>query len=276
MRWTTTKNGICFLVLVLTVGLSVAGWAAQAAADLPAKLGLTAVEAREGVLETLMSGSPYNDAAFRAFKALPPSGRAAVVRSGLAWIKAYVQSAEFKTAYANARAQEKPTPPEGLDSADEMMKKQQAEFAKQVAEMRKNMAGLDAETRKTMEEAIKQMEAQMAAMQKDPDQMAAMRQGVEMQRQADKERYAEQVKVWEENYPADPRLLIRKRIEEFLELSADVNFEAKLVPSGSRMRFADDEYEDKPPDWKVCFRAGKEATMAAREFAQAWLAELAK
>ncbi len=276
MRRTVTKIGSFLGLLVLTAGLSAAGRAYQAAADIPAKLGLTAAEAKEGVLETLMSGRPYNDAAFRAFKILPPSGRAAVVRGGLAWIKAYVQTAEFKTAFANARALEKPEPPDGLASADEMMKKQKAEFAKQVAEMRKNMAGLDAETRKTMEEAIKQMEAQMAAMEKDPAQMAAMRQGVEMQSQADKERYAEQVKVWEENYPADLRLLIRKRIEEFLELSADVNFEAKLVSSGSRMRFADDEYEDKPSDWKICFRAGKEATMAAREFAKAWLAELSQ
>ena len=232
--------------------------------------------AKEGALDTLLSGSAYNDAAFKAFKALPPSGRAAVVKSGLAWIKAYTQSAEFKAAYAKAREEEKPEPPEAVPSADETLKKQKAEFEKQVAEMRKNMAGLDAETRKTMEEAIKQMQAQMTAMEKDPEQKETMRQMVEMQKEMNKDQYAEQLKVWEENYPADPRLLIKKRIEEFMEMSADLEYSAKLVPSGSVMRFADEEYEGKPSAWKLCFRAGKEATEAAREFARAWLVELGK
>ncbi len=207
-------------VLVLVMGLSAAFGAIQSGSDALTKLGLTPAAAKDGALDTLLSGSAYNDAAFKAFKALPPSGRAAVVKSGLGWIKAYTQSAEFKAAYAKAREEEKPEPPEAVPSADETLKKQKAEFEKQVAEMRKNMAGLDAETRKTMEEAIKQMQAQMTAMEKDPGQKETMRQMVEMQREMNKNQYAEQLKVWEENYPADPRLLIKKRIEEFMEMSA--------------------------------------------------------
>jgi hypothetical protein len=138
--------------------------------------------------------------------------------------------------------------------------------------MRKALPGMDPETRKAMEEAIKEMEAQMAEMGKDPEQMAMMREMMEMQNTEDRERHEEQVREWEENFPADPRILIRNRIREFLETSADVDFSAKLVRSGSVMRFADSEYEEKSPDWKLCFRAGKEAVEAAREFAQSWLA----
>ena len=33
-------------------------------------------------------------------------------------------------------------------------------------------------------------------------------------------------------------------------------------------------YERKPGQWKMCYRAGKEATAAARAAVQAWLKEL--
>jgi hypothetical protein len=42
------------------------------------------------------------------------------------------------------------------------------------------------------------------------------------------------------------------------------------------MRFANEDYEGKPAEWKICFRAGKEATEAARAFARSWLTELEK
>ena len=138
------------------------------------------------------------------------------------------------------------------------------------------MAALDAETRKTMEAGIQQMRAQMEAMEKDPQQKELMRQMTEMARAEDKKRYEEQLKAWEEKFPAEPRVLIKKRINDFLAASADVDFSAKLLPRGDKMVFANEEYEQKPPEWKVCFRAGKEATEAARAFAKAWLAELEK
>jgi hypothetical protein len=39
--------------------------------------------------------------------------------------------------------------------------------------------------------------------------------------------------------------------------------------------FADPAVEAKPSEWKMCFRAGKPATEAARAFAQKWLNDLA-
>jgi flagellar biosynthesis GTPase FlhF len=263
-------------VFALALVLAVGAGAFQAGSEIFAKLGLTPASAHEGVLDALVGGQAYNDAAFRAFKALAPSARAAVVRGGLGWIKTHVNTAEFKASYARYREEQKPRPSEPVAQADEQMKAQKAELEKNIAEMRKNMAGMDAETRKSLEEAVKQMQAQFEAMAKNPEQMAMMQQGVEMQREENKKQYAEQLSVWEEQYPADPRFLIKTRINEFLETSADVDYAAKLVKSGSKMRFADEAYEEKSAEWKICFRAGREATEAAREFARAWLAELVK
>ncbi|HNQ80241.1 MAG: hypothetical protein PHF93_08655 [Acidobacteriota bacterium] len=264
------------LAAAFLLGTAVVLGVAAAGADILSTLRLSEAAAKEGILEGLLTGSPYDQKAFAAFKALPPSARAEAVRGGLAWIKTYSESPAFKAAYADFRNEQKPGPPDKVIPADESLKQQKANFEKQVAEMQENLAGLDAETRKAVEEGIKQMRARMEEMEKDPGQMALMRQGKEMESGENAEQYAEQLKSWEEEYPADVRGLIKRRIREFLDTSAGVDFSAKLVKRKSRMYFADEAYEDKPSDWKICFRAGKEATQAAREFAAAWLAELEK
>jgi hypothetical protein len=268
-----TASGFPVLALAALAAVLVG---AQAGSEVLARLKVSPTTAQEAMLDALSSGNAYNDAAQMAFKALAPAARAEVVRAGLAWVKANVDSADFKAAYAKLREDEKPSVPESRDSADDQIKKQKADMEKNIAEMQKNMAGLDAATRKSLEDAIKQMRKQMEEMEKNPQMMDMMRQGVEMQKAEDQKQYQERMKEWEANFPADPKLLIAKRIREFLETSRDVDFGAKLVPRGDLMVFADNRYEAKSSQWKLCFRAGQEATEAARKFAQTWLAEIGK
>lgn len=244
--------------------------------DVLAKLNLTPAAAKEGILQALASGTVYNDSAYRVFKALPAASRAAIVSAGLGWIKAYAASADFQTAYLKLREGEKPEAPAARPSADDELKKMRSEMEKSIAEMKKNMAAMDAETKKTMEAAIKEMRAQMDKMGGDPQQLEYMRQATAMTAAEDRKSHEEALKEWEQRYPADLRALIRKRINEFLVLSAGVDFSAKLAPRGDRMVFANEEYERKPAEWKLCFRAGREATGAARRFAESWLLELEK
>lgn len=74
----------------------------------------------------------------------------------------------------------------------------------------------------------------------------------------------------EKNYPSDATEMVKKRLTDFLEVSATVDFDAEL--NGSR--FANPEYEKKSPWWKMCYRAGKPVIEAARDEAQKWLDEL--
>ncbi len=198
------------------------------------------------------------------------------MRSGLAWIKSYVSSAEFKAAYAAAARAEKPEAPAPRPSADDQTNRMKADMEKSIAEMKKNMGAMDAEMKKVMEASIQAMRAQMKRMEEDPQQKQLMRQMAEMSAAEDKQGHEEKLKEWERRYPADPRSLIKSRIREFLAVSAGVDFAAKLLPRGDKMVFANDDYEQKPAEWKLCFRAGKEATGAARAFAAGWLAELDK
>jgi hypothetical protein len=74
----------------------------------------------------------------------------------------------------------------------------------------------------------------------------------------------------DKRYPSDPQELVKKRLEEFLEISGTVNFDAEMRGN----MFADARYEGKDDKWKMCYRAGKEVIDAAREEAKKWLDEL--
>ena len=269
-------NNIAGLAAALIMAAACGLRAEQGGTEVMTKLGLDPAAAREGVLVSLANGTVYNEAAFKAFKSLPGAARASIVRSGLAWIKTYVSGDEFKTAYRELRERQKPLPPEARPAADEQMAKMNADMEKSIAEIRKSMAAMDGETKKAMEASILEMRAQMERMQKDEGQRKLMGQMVAMSDAEDKKRHEEKLKEWERRYPADARTLIRQRIRDFLEMSRGVDFGAKLVARKDKMVFADEKLEAKPAEWKLCFRAGKEATGAARAFAEGWLAELDK
>jgi hypothetical protein len=74
----------------------------------------------------------------------------------------------------------------------------------------------------------------------------------------------------EKRYPSDPSVLIKQRLTEFLEVSATVDFDAGLKNG----MFVNPDYEKKSPQWKMCYRAGKEVVDAARSEAKTWLDEL--
>lgn len=271
----TMDKRALFLSAALLLAAAAGLRAAPGGDDVLARLGLTPAAAREGVLGPLSGGTPYDDSAYRAFKALPAAARADVVRAGLAWIKAYVASVEFQEAYRRLRESKKPAAPEPRASADDQVKAMRADMEKSIAEMKKNMAAMDAETKKQMEAVIQQLRAQMAQME-GSQQKEMMRQGTALAAEEDRKRHEEELREWEQRFPADPRVLIRRRIQEFLAMSAGVDFAAALVPRGDQMKFASAAFEQKPPEWKLCYRAGREATEAARSFARAWLAELEK
>lgn len=74
----------------------------------------------------------------------------------------------------------------------------------------------------------------------------------------------------EKKYPAEASDLIKKRLQDFLEISSTVDFDAELEDG----KFVNPDYEKKSPEWKMCYRAGKDVVLAAREEAQKWLDEM--
>ena len=270
MDW-TWRNAFAGLLAVTAAGVGLL-WAA----DLPRELNVDNAQAKQQVLSGLNRGSVFVGPARNTLKAAVPAQRAQLVEGALAWAKAYTETPEFAAAYAAAREQSKPAAPAAKGSVDDELKQQRAEQQKQIEEMKKTAASMPAEQRKAMEEAIKSVIAATEQMQNDPQMQQIQRQGIEAGRTADQQQYEAALKNWEKDYPGDPRVLIARRLREFLDVSGDVNFEAKLAPNDDRHRFAEPQYEQKSSAWKLCYRAGREAVGAARTFATAWLGELEK
>lgn len=258
-------------VLVLAVGAG-----AALAADLWTQIGAKEADARREAGYALTSGHvPYYLAA-KAFLAAGPAVRASLVSQGLAWAKSYFASAEFASAYRALREQNRPAAAPAAASGDQRLKAMLDEQRKQLEESKKNLAQLPPDLRKQMEPVIKQMEAQLQKTASDPQMLEMMKQGFAAEAQDAQESHRQRVAAWEKTYPAEPSALIVLRLREFLETSASVDYAAKLTRRGDRMVFADPRLEDRSSEWKLCYRAGREAVDAARASAKAWLAELEK
>jgi hypothetical protein len=259
------------LIASAVVVVVLAGAALPIAADILAQLGLKEPQARDQVLEGLGNGSVPIWPASKAFKAAATAARAGLVTDALGWVRLYTESADFRDRYAKLRESGKPEAPQ---SAAEQIKKMQDGQRKSLEEMKKNLAGMPADVRASMEKTIKQVEEQA----NDPKQQAQIRQIYEQQAAGEQQRYQQSLAKWGTDYPADPRGLIARRLRAFLDLSAQVDYNAQVVKKGSRalLVFADPTLEAKSQEWKLCYRAGKPAVDAARSFATKWLADLEK
>jgi hypothetical protein len=257
----------------MALGIVVVSVAAAGAADVLSQLGLTAAAAKEAVGSVINAGIINPGLPSKAFKLLPPAARADAATTGVAWLKAYVGTSEFKQQYAKIRANRKPEAPAFEGTPEDELKKANAEQAQQAEDSKKALAALPPEQRKQIEDAMKQ--AQEMAAKMDTPEMRKMRlDAIKAKRDQETKEYQKALADWQRDFPENPNGAIAKRLREFLAASADIDFNAKLKPVDGRMLFENSTYQNKPEPWKLCFRAGKEATTAARAAVQAWLKEL--
>lgn len=243
------------------------------AADVLSQLGITLQAARDAVNSVINAGVYNPGLPAAAFKLLPAAARAEAATAGVAWLKTYTATAEFKQQYAQIRETHKPSAPEFAGTPEEELKKADEEAKQQAEESKKALASLPPDQRAQIEEVMKAAQAMVAQM--NTPEMRKMRLDAIKAARADRtKQYEQELATWKRDYPESAGPVIAKRLREFLAASADVDFTAKLVSKGGKMVFENQAYEQKPGQWKMCFRAGKEATTAARAAAQAWLKDL--
>jgi hypothetical protein len=253
---------------------AIAAGLAAIAADGLSQLGLTPAATKEAI-GTIVSAGVYNPGLpAKAFKLLPPAARVQAVTSAAAWVKAYTATPEFKAQYDNVRKSHRPDgPPAWTTTPEQELQKADDEQKKQLDESKQALAGLPAETRKAVEDGMKAA-AEMTAKMNTPEMRKVRLDTIKADRAGQTKSYEAELAKWKQDYPDDPKPVIARRLKEFLALSADVDYNAKLANQGDISTFANPAYQSKASQWKMCYRAGKEATDAARAAAQAWLKEL--
>jgi hypothetical protein len=247
--------------------------AAAQPGDVLSQLGITPLAARVAVESVINSGVSNPGLPTAAFKLMPPATRATAAAAGVVWLKTYTASPLFAQQYAQLRASHKPAPPEFAGTPEDELKKADEDQKRQVEESKKAIASLPADQRAHVEEVMKASQAAVAQM--NTPEMRKMRlDAIKADRANRTMEYQQELAAWTRDFPASAVPVIAKRLREFLAVSADVDFTAKLTPRNGKMIFENAAYEQKPGAWKMCYRAGKEAIAAARAATQAWLKEL--
>ena len=247
--------------------------ATASAQDHLANLGITAGRAREAVFDSFIADTISLAGEHAVFKAAASTARVAMVNFALTLARTFVETDEFKRRYADHRDANGPDPLPEEPTADAILAKQRAGFEEQVEQMRKLFDQITPEQRATLEAGWKDMRQQLADMETGP-RRAELDAALRQQRLAQVREHEDAVKQLDAIWPADARVLIANRLRHFLDLSKDVAYDATLVEKNGAKVFADPALEARPREWKLCFRAGKPATDAARSFAQKWLADL--
>ena len=121
----------------------------------------------------------------------------------------------------------------------------------------------------TMTASIQQMEQMLPLM--PPAQQKEMKRAIakskaEQAKQNSKER---------EGTPSkDPKVALRKALQHFLAATDGIDYAAAITVREGRRTFTNPAFESKPAEWKMAYRAGREASEEARNYVRVWIAEL--
>ncbi|MGA9119471.1 MAG: hypothetical protein WB699_08895 [Bacteroidota bacterium] len=213
-----------------------------------------------------------------SLKTIARGDRAAIVKQVGDYARAFAQTDDFAKRYAEYRETRKPTPPDPPKSMDELKKEQKENMEKAIKSTEESMKSMSPELQESMKSTLDMFKEQLKAID-DPnnptyskDMEQAMQEGYETQKQ----QYEQAVVQWQKDYPSSPAGMVQKWLEKFLAATDGVDYNAKLIDGiGKTKMFANPEYERKPDQWKMCFRAGKETVEAGRAYVRAWLHDLA-
>lgn len=162
------------------------------------------------------------------------------------YVKTYVNSEDFMNDYKKLREEAMPLTDNGMSLS---VLRKNSDVHKLNIKNYPNDTKYVAEQQKLLDENQKRIDVMMEAAKKPfPGKEA-----------------------WEKMYPADPSIMIKKRLQEYIQLVATVDFTAKLTGSGKKQTFINPAYEKKSLKWKAIYRAGKEVNDAVTLFVKEWL-----
>jgi len=266
-------TAICMVIGACSL-LFVSYKAEKAYADLWSQLGISKTDGTTQIRESFMFGYLQFYGA-RNIKKIAQGDRVAVAKDLLAFTKQYVQSEAFKKEYASNRNASKPIPPPPAKTEEQIRKEKIDEMKADIAKTEKAIKEVQPNLKKIFEDNLKQQQKMLKEFQ-DPNNktMKILIQGEKSNHEYKVNRYNKEMQAWEESMPENPLTLVKKRLQEMLEITKDVDFNAALTEKYGKKVFVNPTYERKHANWKYAFRAGKELTETVRAFAEKWITEI--
>jgi hypothetical protein len=241
--------------------------------DFMKQLGITKTAADEKITNSMLTGS-LDAYGLKNARNIVTGNRGQIAKDLLAYTKSHVSSPAFIKEYQTLKENNKPkkdvvkTPAEVKSEYIASIKKMIADAEKALKTANSTMKPVYekmlVEGKKQLEDAESPNNAYITAYEKNYPQVL---------KNLD-QRYESMLKTWEEEYPSDANRYIKRRLEEFLKVTSDIDYDAELVTKNGKKIFVNEAYENKDSRWKMAFRAGKEVVEPARAFAQQWVREI--
>jgi vacuolar-type H+-ATPase subunit H len=241
--------------------------------DFLKQLGISQKDADAKIISGFMHGS-LDQFGLRNAKNIALGKRGAVTRDLLNYVKKYVGSAVFVKEYNTLRESKKPVV-NTLKTPEEMQKEMIANAQQSVKEMEASLKKADASMKAMFEKLLADAKKQAKDAENPNNKMIVTyrknyQQGVKDAEAGNRRLLA----GWEAEYPANHQLYVKARLQQFLEETKDIDFNAELTQKNGKKVFVNRAYESKGNRWKMAFRAGKDVVETARSFAQQWITEL--
>lgn len=275
------KTVFILLVICLVSFFTVAMKTKQMADDVWKMLGIPTPDGQQKILESFNDGHLYYSGAKNA-KNIAKGDRVAVVNQLVAYAKKYVNNGEFKKAYQKYQDERSepfrrslPKKPEPK-TVETIKAEEKVLLEKRLVSMEANLNSPNANVKKTAAIQVENIKKEIQALN-DPNNPTVKRKMDQANRNYEYQLkvYNDAMKNFEAKYPSDPMPQIKQRLQEILNITADVDYTAQLKDGDKGLKyFVNPAYEAKPDEWKLAFRAGKPATDAIRAAAQQWLGEL--
>lgn len=262
--------------------------------DLLLELGVEKETANESIAYNFLTSS-LSFHLTDQIKKMPPTRRAAIVKSLGDYIRNYVESPVFAERYKKEREEhlaflKVPIATTG-PSKEDMIAKFIESLKDDEAGILKELKTLTGAKKAEYEAGLKQVREAMAALQNSrhplhakyfkemkDELMPELREVTyddPEEAKAAKEAMKNIVEVKDEEvYPPTPKELVIQQLKKFIEISGTVDFNAKTQQQFGVTTFVDKKYEEKSHVWKAMYRSGKEVMVPARAYAQQWLASL--
>ena len=263
--------------LLLAVGLlcifSLALKTKELADDVWKRLGLSQVDCNLSIYHSVQNGKLvyYTKNA----KNIAQGDRIAIINQLVAYSKKYITSDEFKRKYENERKLRMPAAPQiSTISADSIRAVEKVRIETAIKNEEGNVNHPNSKVRNAVPTRIENLKKELKAVD-DPNnkRIQMIINQAEAWNTALVNQYKKDLQKLDTDLPPNPRDLIKRRLQEILDITTEVDYDAELIEVGKFKKFVNPLYEKKSKDWKLAFRAGRETTEAVRAFAKKWLQE---
>lgn len=241
--------------------------------DFMKQLGISKTAADDKITQSIIGGS-LDAYGLKNIRNVVSGNRAQIAKDLLAYTKQHVGTPAFKKEYELLRQNNKPVK-EPVKTPEEMKSEYITAIKKMISTSQEGLKTANSTMKPVYENMLAEGKKQLAEAESSNNKhFAAYEKNYPGLLKDLDARHEMLLADWEKKYPSDHQKFIKVRLEQFLEETNNIDYNAELVSKNGMKYFVQNEYENKSDRWKMAFRAGKDVVEPARAFVTEWIAEI--